>query len=59
MIGAVIFLDPGDDGEVTVANGYEAYPGKLNCVSLLSSYGLLGLSHLEAGAQPRTLGPRA
>ncbi|ROT35092.1 Zn-dependent exopeptidase [Sodiomyces alkalinus F11] len=25
-IGAVIFLDPGDDGEVTVANGYAAYP---------------------------------
>ncbi|KAH7324908.1 membrane protein [Stachybotrys elegans] len=25
-IGAVIFTDPGDDGEVTVANGYEAYP---------------------------------
>ncbi|MBE3043180.1 M28 family peptidase, partial [Candidatus Bathyarchaeota archaeon] len=25
-VAAVIFLDPGDDGEVTVANGYEAYP---------------------------------
>jgi N-acetylated-alpha-linked acidic dipeptidase len=27
-IGAIIFTDPGDDGENTVANGYEAYPGK-------------------------------
>ncbi|KAK0667953.1 putative glutamate carboxypeptidase 2 [Cercophora samala] len=26
MIGAIIFTDPGDDGNVTVANGYEAYP---------------------------------
>ncbi|KAK2016989.1 PA domain-containing protein [Colletotrichum eremochloae] len=26
MIGAVIFTDPGDDGNQTVANGYEAYP---------------------------------
>lgn len=25
-VAAVIFLDPGDDGEMTVANGYEAYP---------------------------------
>ncbi|KAG9258814.1 uncharacterized protein F5Z01DRAFT_4612 [Emericellopsis atlantica] len=25
-IGAIIFTDPGDDGEYTVANGYEAYP---------------------------------
>ncbi|KAJ3456577.1 hypothetical protein MRS44_016600 [Fusarium solani] len=25
-IGAIIFTDPGDDGNVTVANGYEAYP---------------------------------
>ena len=27
-IGAIIFSDPGDDGEHTVANGYEAYPGE-------------------------------
>lgn len=27
-LAAVIFTDPGDDGEITVANGYEAYPGK-------------------------------
>lgn len=26
MIGAVIFTDPGDDGEVTEANGYKPYP---------------------------------
>lgn len=26
MIGAVIFTDPSDDGNVTVANGFEAYP---------------------------------
>ncbi|EEP76509.1 conserved hypothetical protein [Uncinocarpus reesii 1704] len=26
MIGCVIFTDPGDDGEVTEANGYAAYP---------------------------------
>ncbi|WQF82153.1 Putative PA domain, transferrin receptor-like, dimerization domain, peptidase M28 [Colletotrichum destructivum] len=26
MIGAVIFTDPADDGNLTVANGYEAYP---------------------------------
>ncbi|KAI5805092.1 vacuolar protein sorting-associated protein 70 [Geopyxis carbonaria] len=26
MIGAVIFTDPGSDGNVTVANGYLAYP---------------------------------
>jgi N-acetylated-alpha-linked acidic dipeptidase len=26
MIGVVIFTDPGDDGEVTEANGYETYP---------------------------------
>lgn len=25
-IGVVIFTDPGDDGEYTAANGYEAYP---------------------------------
>lgn len=25
-VAAVIFLDPADDGEVTVANGYDAYP---------------------------------
>ncbi|KAF3349474.1 membrane protein [Verticillium dahliae] len=25
-LAAVIYLDPGDDGEVTVANGYKAYP---------------------------------
>lgn len=26
MIGAIIFTDPGDDGNVTEANGYKAYP---------------------------------
>ena len=26
MIGAVIYSDPGDDGEITEANGYKAYP---------------------------------
>ncbi|KAK2748781.1 hypothetical protein FQN57_000362 [Myotisia sp. PD_48] len=26
MIGCLIFTDPGDDGNVTVANGYKAYP---------------------------------
>ncbi|KAJ0302963.1 hypothetical protein Brms1b_011849 [Colletotrichum noveboracense] len=26
MIGAVIFTDPADDGNITVANGYESYP---------------------------------
>ncbi|KAI1334077.1 hypothetical protein F5Y15DRAFT_315907 [Xylariaceae sp. FL0016] len=26
MIGCVLFSDPGDDGEVTEENGYEAYP---------------------------------
>lgn len=26
MIGAVLFTDPVDDGEITVANGYTAYP---------------------------------
>ncbi|KAF5670024.1 glutamate carboxypeptidase [Fusarium heterosporum] len=25
-IGAIIFTDPGDDGNITVANGYESYP---------------------------------
>jgi N-acetylated-alpha-linked acidic dipeptidase len=27
MIGAVIFTDPADDGNVTVAKGVAAYPG--------------------------------
>ncbi|KAI1077615.1 Zn-dependent exopeptidase [Whalleya microplaca] len=26
MIGAVLFTDPGDDGEVTAENGYDTYP---------------------------------
>lgn len=26
MVGAVLFTDPGDDGEVTAENGYKAYP---------------------------------
>lgn len=26
MLGAIIYTDPGDDGEVTVENGYAAYP---------------------------------
>ena len=29
MIGCVLFTDPGDDGNVTEANGYAAYPGML------------------------------
>lgn len=27
MIGTVIFSDTDGDGEITVANGYESYPG--------------------------------
>lgn len=27
-IAAVIFTDPGDDGNITVANGHKSYPGK-------------------------------
>jgi N-acetylated-alpha-linked acidic dipeptidase len=27
MAGCVLFTDPLDDGEITVENGYEAYPG--------------------------------
>lgn len=27
MAGCVLFTDPLDDGEVTVENGYKAYPG--------------------------------
>lgn len=27
-IAAVIFSDPGDDGNITAANGYEPYPSK-------------------------------
>lgn len=27
MVGCVLFTDPLDDGEITVENGYEAYPG--------------------------------
>lgn len=26
MIGAILFIDPGDDGNITEANGYAAYP---------------------------------
>ncbi|KAL8855938.1 MAG: hypothetical protein Q9178_007452 [Gyalolechia marmorata] len=26
MIGCILFTDPGDDGNITVANGYAAYP---------------------------------
>ena len=26
MVGAVIYTDPGDDGEITAANGYKTYP---------------------------------
>ncbi len=29
MIGAVIFSDTDGDGEITVANGYKAYPGRV------------------------------
>ncbi len=29
MIGVVIFTDTDGDGEITVANGYEAYPGMM------------------------------
>jgi hypothetical protein len=28
MIGCIIFTDPGDDGEITEANGYAPYPGE-------------------------------
>ena len=30
MAGCVLFTDPLDDGEVTVENGYKAYPGLLS-----------------------------
>lgn len=36
-IGAIIFTDPGDDGNITVANGYEAYPGKTSHMTALKS----------------------
>lgn len=26
-VGAIIYSDPGDDGDITVANGYKHYPG--------------------------------
>lgn len=26
MVGVIIYTDPGDDGEITVENGYKAYP---------------------------------
>lgn len=29
-IAAVLFSDPGDDGNITVAKGYKAYPGMLS-----------------------------
>lgn len=31
-IGAVIFTDPADDGNNTVANGVKAYPGKFSAL---------------------------
>jgi len=31
MIGAVIFTDPVDDGNITVAKGVPAYPGMTLC----------------------------
>lgn len=30
MVGCVIYTDPLDDGEITEANGYEAYPSRLS-----------------------------
>lgn len=30
MLAAVLYSDPADDHGITVANGYEAYPGKCN-----------------------------
>lgn len=36
MAGCIIFTDPGDDGEVTVKNGYLAYPGMfLPCQTII------------------------
>lgn len=33
-VGAVIFTDPADDGEITFANGYKAYPGMYTAAML-------------------------
>lgn len=26
MVGVLIYTDPGDDGEITIENGYDYYP---------------------------------
>jgi N-acetylated-alpha-linked acidic dipeptidase len=28
-IGAILFVDPGSDGNITAANGYKSYPGTM------------------------------
>jgi hypothetical protein len=40
MIATVIFTDPGDDGNITIANGYEAYPGKSDQLPISSFSGV-------------------
>jgi hypothetical protein len=42
-VGCIIFTDPGDDGEITEANGYEQYPnGPARQVCNTGLKGLLG-----------------
>lgn len=38
MAGCVIFTDPLDDGIVTEANGYVAYPGELCAIQNSTIY---------------------
>lgn len=40
MVGCVLFTDPLDDGEITVENGYEAYPGPYSLPKTHSSSAL-------------------
>ncbi|KDN68692.1 putative peptidase family M28 [Colletotrichum sublineola] len=55
MIGAVLFTDPLDDGEITVANGYLAYPdGPARNPSMIQR-GSVRFSSLYSG-DPSTVG---
>ncbi|TDZ40085.1 putative glutamate carboxypeptidase [Colletotrichum spinosum] len=55
MIGAVLFTDPLDDGEITVANGYAAYPdGPARNPSMIQR-GSVRFSSLYSG-DPSTVG---
>lgn len=55
MVGAVLFSDPGDDGNITVANGYEAYPaGPARNPSSVQRGSVLDFSKL--GGDPTTPG---